>query len=46
MAGIRSVDAKDSFQYLLFNTRSTGALEGYAKGREERKGKLKQMLYA
>jgi hypothetical protein len=23
----------DSFQYLLFNTRSTGALEGYAKVR-------------
>jgi len=30
MAGIRSVDAKDSFLY---------PLEGCAKGREERKGK-------
>jgi hypothetical protein len=29
-------NAKYSFQYLLFNTRSTGAFEGYAK---ERKGK-------
>ena len=53
MAGIESVDAKDSFQflpfnaffsipslqYLHFNTRSTGALEGYAK--KARKGAKK-----
>jgi hypothetical protein len=31
----KCVDAKDAFQYLLFNTRSTSALEGYAKGKRK-----------